>query len=124
MSAGAATDARLPAGFAALEPFVAAWALPTQGERRARRLASSMPDIQAFYDAILPHTRAIAAHLKAFALDAMPAPEQRLLHLAYAFMAVAPAVEIFKQPDVLGNTFDHRRFVEAHPIGGRPLAEV
>lgn len=111
----------LPAGFEALVPFVATWALPTQGQRRARRLATSMQDIQAFYDAALPLMPQVAEHLNAFALDALPEPEQRLLWLAYAFMAVAPAVEIFKQPDVLGNTFDHRRFVEAHPISGQPL---
>lgn len=117
----APAQAALPAGFEALEPFAATWALPTQGQRRARRLASRMQDIQAFYDSALPLMPRVAEHLNGFPLEALPASEQRLLWLAYAFMAVAPAVEIFKQPDVLGNTFDHRRFVEAHPISGQPL---
>ena len=43
----------LPPAFADLEPF-AAWCLPTEAERYAKRLASSMDELQAFYDAGLP----------------------------------------------------------------------
>ena len=41
----------LPDAFADLEPF-AAWCLATERERYAKRLASTMPEMQAFYDAI------------------------------------------------------------------------
>ena len=44
----------LPAGFADLEPFTASGALATEKERFAKRLASSMDELQAFYDAALP----------------------------------------------------------------------
>ena len=43
----------LPPAFADLEPFTQ-WALPTEHERFAKRLASSMDELQAFYDAALP----------------------------------------------------------------------
>ncbi len=43
----------LPADFADLEPF-AAFALETEAERYAKRLASSMDELQAFYDAAFP----------------------------------------------------------------------
>jgi len=40
------------------------------------------------------------AHLKQHPLSAMPPAETNLLNLALMFMEVAPAVEIFKHPDV------------------------
>ena len=43
----------LPPEFADLEPF-ADWALPTERERYAKRLSSTMDELQAFYDAALP----------------------------------------------------------------------
>ena len=43
----------LPTEFADLEPF-ADWALETEAERYAKRLASSMDELQAFYDAAFP----------------------------------------------------------------------
>jgi len=45
--------AMLPAEFADLERF-SEWCLPTEQERFAKRLASSMAEMQAFYDAITP----------------------------------------------------------------------
>ncbi len=48
-------DAMLPLDFADLEPFAETWCLPTEGERYAQRLASSMTELQAFYDAVFPH---------------------------------------------------------------------
>ena len=38
-----------PPGFSELEPF-ADWALPTERARYAKRLASTMDELQAFYD--------------------------------------------------------------------------
>ena len=46
--------ALLPTPFADLEPFAAVWCLPTEGERYDRRLASTMDELQAFYDACFP----------------------------------------------------------------------
>jgi len=48
------TAVLLPAEFADLEPFAATWCLPTEPERWARRLASTMDELQAFYDAAFP----------------------------------------------------------------------
>ena len=44
---------RLPEQFAELEPFLG-WALPTEKERYAKRVASSMDELQAIYDAAFP----------------------------------------------------------------------
>lgn len=42
---------KLPPEFADLEPF-SGWCLGSEPERYAKRLASTMTEIQAFYDAI------------------------------------------------------------------------
>ena len=62
----------LPEPFQALEPF-RAWALATERERRAKRLSSSMEEIQAFYDALFPQLEAVVAYLDRFPLDQLPA---------------------------------------------------
>lgn len=107
----------LPDDFSELEPFLD-WALPTIGRRRAKRLASTMEEIDAFYQAILPRMSDIAAYLNGFDLARLDDRQKRLLDLAFSFMAVAPAVEIFGQPEVKGNTFPYSRFTESDPITG------
>ncbi len=52
----------LPAEFADLEPF-ADWSLATEAERYAKRLSSTMDELQAFYDAAFPRLEEAAAYL-------------------------------------------------------------
>jgi hypothetical protein len=54
----------LPAEFAALEPF-SDWVLATERERYAKRLASSMAEMQAFYDAAFPLLEPATVYLSA-----------------------------------------------------------
>ena len=72
------TAAALPGEFADLEQF-AAWALPTERERNARRRASPMAEINALYEAVLPRMDAIIEYLNQFPLDALPDDAKRLL---------------------------------------------
>lgn len=60
---------------------------------------SDMANLTAFYDAILPRMRDIISYLNARSIDALDDKEKRLLHLAFSFMEVAMAVEVFKEPD-------------------------
>ena len=69
---GAMTDALLPGEFAELEPFAATWCLPTERERFAQRMASSMDEMQAFYDAFFPRAEEAIAYCDKFPLDDMP----------------------------------------------------
>jgi hypothetical protein len=63
--------AMLPDEFADLEPFAVDWCLPTEGERYEKRLASSMDEIQALYDAVTPRARQAIEYCNRFPLDAM-----------------------------------------------------
>ena len=47
------TTTILPPEFADLEPF-GGWSLETESERYTKRLASTMDELQAFYDAAFP----------------------------------------------------------------------
>ena len=92
--------AMLPSEFAQLEPFAATWSLPTEGERWARRLASTFEELQIFYDAIFPHVEEAIAFCDKFPLDNMPVDAQNLLRLIYSFVMVSFPVELWGQPHV------------------------
>jgi hypothetical protein len=93
------TVAILPAEFADLEPF-ADWAVPTEGARYAKRLASTMEDLQAFYDAALPRLDAAAAYLEQFDVNDLPEDAKRLLWLGCSLVTVSFPVEVWRQPRV------------------------
>ena len=104
----------LPAEFADLEPFLD-WALATERERTSKRLASSMEEIQAFYDHMSARVEAAAAYLNAFPLDTLPPEAERLFHLSLSLMEVANAVEMFQNPAVI-NGFDVKRFAPVEDV--------
>ena len=91
------STALLPPEFADLEPFAATWCLPTEPERWAQRLASSMDELQAFYDACFPRAEAAIAHCDQFALDDLPDDARRLLHLLYSLALVSYPIEVWQQ---------------------------
>jgi hypothetical protein len=89
---------RLPAEFADLEPFAVTWCLATEPERWDRRMASTMDELLAFYDAAFPRLEAAIEHCDGFPLETLPPDVERLLQLVYSVVMVAMAVEIFGQP--------------------------
>ena len=89
----------LPPEFADLEPF-ADWCLASEAERYAKRLASSMDEMQAFYDAAFPRLEAAMAYLDALPFDALPEDATRLLWLCYSLVNVSFPVEVWRQPRV------------------------
>jgi hypothetical protein len=89
----------LPAEFADLEPY-AAWALPTEPERYAKRLASSMEEMQAFYDAAFPRLEDAIAYCDKHPLRELPDDARALLHLMQSLVMVSFPVEVWKQPRV------------------------
>ena len=89
----------LPGDFTDLEPF-ADWAIPTERARYAKRLSSTMDELQAFYDAAIPRLEAATSYLEQFDMDAMPDEAKRLLWLFCSLVTVSFPVEVWRQPRV------------------------
>jgi hypothetical protein len=85
----------LPPDFADLEPF-AGWALPTEGERYTRRLASTMDELQAFYDAAFPRLDEVLDYLDQFPLAEIPDDARNLLWLCSSLVTVSFPVEVWR----------------------------
>ncbi len=89
----------LPSDFVDLEPF-SAWCLASEADRYAKRLSSSMDELQAFYDAAFPRLEAAMAYLDGLELDALPDDARRLLLLCYSLINVSFPVEVWRQARV------------------------
>ena len=73
----------LPAEFSDLEPF-SDWCLESERDRYAKRLASDMGELQAFYDAAFPRLPEILEYLDAQPIDELPDDATHLLWLCYS----------------------------------------
>jgi hypothetical protein len=93
------TAGRLPPEFADLERF-AEWALPTERERYAKRLASTFDELQAFYDAAFPRLEDAAAYLEKLPLDDLPRDAAQLLQLTYSLINISFPIEAWRQARV------------------------
>ena len=89
----------LPAEFADLEPF-AEWCLESERERYAKRLSSTMQELQAFYDAAFPRLEAALEYFDQLPFDALPEDAKHLLWLCYSLVNVSFPVEVWRQPSV------------------------
>ncbi len=90
-----------------LEPFedltsYLAWSLPTDRERSAKRQSSTMAEINAFYHAMLPRMDAILSYLEQYPPERVPADVQRLFFLTLSLAKIAPAVEMYGEPNAEG----------------------
>jgi hypothetical protein len=101
---------KLPPGFQSLEKHVDAWALTTERARAKKRLESTIEEIRAFYDDVLPLIDPALEHLNKFDLQMMPEEPGRLLSILLSFAEIAPAVEFYGQPEVVDG-FDMRRLI-------------
>ena len=89
----------LPAAFADLEPF-ADWALPSEYDRYAKRIASSQDELQAFYDAAFPRLQESTDYLEGVSIDGISEEDQNLLWLFCSLVTVSFPVEVWRQPRV------------------------
>jgi hypothetical protein len=90
----------VPAEFEELEPFAERWALATERERWEARLSSTMDELQAFYDVMLPRCTDAMAYCDQFPLHDMPEQPVNLLRMIYSFVLISFAVELWRQPHV------------------------
>jgi hypothetical protein len=92
------TTTLLPAEFADLEPFAPTWCRATEPERWAQRLASTMNEMQVFYDACFPRAEAAIEYCDRFDLHGLPAEVERLVELLCSLALVSYAIEVWRQP--------------------------
>ncbi|GAA3720057.1 hypothetical protein AAFP35_13970 [Gordonia sp. CPCC 206044] len=90
---------KLPAEFAELEKY-SDWCLPTEAQRYAKRLESSMADMQEFYDAAMKRLDDACVFGDKFPLDDLPEDVRSLVHLMQSLVMVSFPVEVWKQPRV------------------------
>jgi hypothetical protein len=88
-----------PGAFVEFEPFTG-WALETEGERYAKRLSSSMDDLQALYDTAFPRLQEMLDYLDGLDLHALPDDAMRLLWLCYSLVNASFPVEVWRQARV------------------------
>ncbi len=111
------TVSTLPPEFADLEPLAEAWSLPTERERQRKRLASSMQELRAFYDVMVPRAEAILDHMRLLEAQgkpkAIPEESRNLIYLLFSLAEVGQAIEVHGQPGVV-NGFEAERWVPEH----------
>ena len=73
---------------------------PSEGDRYAKRLASTMDELQAFYDAAFPRLEEGADYLKGVQLDGITDEDRHLLWLFSSLVTVSFPVEVWRQPRV------------------------
>jgi hypothetical protein len=114
-----AADSRLPEGFDSLEKHVSKWAGYSTQERWNTRSSSSMQQIQAFYDDMLPHAERALAYLDTQSLSSLSSEADRLLRLLLSLSSCSMAVELHHQPRAPHSPFPHgvRVLRGGHPHG-------
>lgn len=92
----------LPPALRELAPLLEHWALPTERQRIERRLSSSLEELTAFHETVLPHLRDIVETLNRYPLDAIPDELRPYGHLALMMAELDMAVSRFRSADVPG----------------------
>lgn len=94
------TMASIPEQFSELSRFTAAWDHPGTNERYAQRLASSIGELEDFHGALRARLPEIKIYLDGKDFADYSDEDRRLARLVFAWVIVAEAVEVFKQPRV------------------------
>src|SRR6201996_9598553 len=89
----------LPAEFADLEPYLD-WDLATEPERYAKRLSTTMRDIEALYGGGFRGLNDVIAYCDKFPLDDLPEDAKTLMHMMQSLIMVSFPIEAWKQPRV------------------------
>ena len=109
------TEALLPSGFSALEPFVARWSVAGAANRAALRGATTYDERQAFFDAANPWLDRGLDYLDGRPLSELSPPEQRLMNLFLSLAHVAQAVETQGPDEAKGAPWRERMRITRAP---------
>ena len=89
-----------PERFADIESVAAPWALASYNDRQAKRHASTMDELEAFYASVFPRAQAMLAYCDGFDINDPPDAVRALMNTLYSLVLVSFAVEVWKQPRV------------------------
>lgn len=84
----------LPAEFADLEPWTAQWCLSNERDRFFKLVHTSIPELQAFFDAVSPRSDAMAARLNALEVESLSDEDRHLFWLLMTFVETAHPIEL------------------------------
>ena len=90
---------QLPKQFSSLQPFAEEWSLATREERYHKRTSTSMDDIKAFYDAVLPQLDTMVEHLNQHPIKDLAPEQKNLLRMAFSAIEISRSVEVWNAPD-------------------------
>ncbi|MET7769316.1 hypothetical protein [Nocardia sp. NPDC005366] len=90
---------QLPEEFADLARF-SAWILPTEPERYAKRLNSSMEEMQDLYDVGMERLDAALDYCDKYDINDLPEEVRNLFNLLQSVVMVSFPIECWKQPRV------------------------
>lgn len=107
------TQQLLPAAFEHLRPYID-WALPTAGQRHAKRLASSSEALKSFYEAALPSLEEILSAVDEWPLGELPESHRPLYDIALSLVEVAPHTELYRGVPGVPYAFEEARFIARH----------
>ncbi len=89
-----------PEQFADIEAVGAPWALASYNDRQAKRHASTMAELETFYETVFPRSQEVLAYCNSFDIDDWPDEVKALMNMLYSLVLVSFAVEVWKQPRV------------------------
>jgi len=83
--------------FSELDEYLATWGLPSVEERIAKRTSSTIEEMQAFHDAMLPRLAEIIEFLNQFPAAEIPLEHQALKNAALSVLHVDRPVNKWKK---------------------------
>jgi len=83
---------------AEIQDYVDQWSLATETDRIKKRTGSTLEELTAFYEAVLPRLREIILFLDQFPLKQIPAAYLPLTYVALSMIEVDQAVNKWKSP--------------------------
>jgi hypothetical protein len=105
--------------FGAAGPFIEIWgALGTTEERLEKRLNSSLAELQAFHDAMLPQLQSIIEHLNRLPLSGLTGEDRKCANAALAMCEIDNAVNKWREP-VVDTGIDVRRMIKKSSFNDR-----
>jgi len=105
----------LPEPFADLSQYVGAWALTTEKERFAKRIASRLEEVCAFNEALFKRIDALIVYLNAQPLHSTDPQVVHLMNLARAYMETSHPVDLHWKTTDLADAFPSDRFEFLEP---------